>query len=95
MKPRKMDIFLGAIGFEKAKNYFGCWKEWAKRLKVRKQKLNYWILYGSIPCDKAMETHVLTKGHVRLVELRPDLKWVIEDYNKSIIDEYKKSIGLL
>ena len=95
MKARKMDLLLRLIGLKKAEDFFGCAKEWAKQLKVRKQKLNYWKHYGSIPCEKILETCSLTQGRVRPVELRPDLKCTIENYNKFIIDEFKKSIGLI
>ena len=73
-------------------------KDLAERIKASKQKFSYWKLYGSIPCDKAMEVCVATKGckgRVTLVELCPHFKKAIEGYDNMIIEDFKKSIGLI
>ena len=98
MKANKRDILLGAMGFKKALDCFKYDKDLAERIKERKQKINYWKLYGSVPCEKAIEICVATKdckGRVTLVELCPHLKKAIEEYNNMIIEDFKKSIGLI
>ncbi|CAL7964444.1 hypothetical protein GAMM_90032 [Gammaproteobacteria bacterium] len=86
MKAIQTDLLLEE-GPKKAVAYFGSEAEWARQLKIRKQKLNYWIHYGTFPIDQAMQTCMLTKGYVRPAELRPDRKHIIENYNKFIKDE--------
>ena len=85
-----MDLLLVDSGIKKAEEYFGCANEWARRLKVINQKLNYWKLYGAIPCEKAMETYILSNGLIDPIELRPDLKTIINSYNQFVIDNYNK-----
>ena len=89
MKARKIDLLLVDNGIKKAEEYFGCANEWARRLKVINQKLNYWRLYGVIPCEKAMETYVLSNGFIDPIELRPDLKTIINNYNQLIITRHQ------
>ena len=85
-----MNLLLVDVGIKKAEKYFGCANEWARRLKVKRQTLNYWKLYGAIPCEKAMETYILSDGFTDPIELRSDLKAIINSYNQFIINNHNK-----
>ena len=78
MRAVKEGILKSILGLKKAIDWIGSEIILAKLLKIRRQKLNYWKLYTVIPCDKAMEICVITKGHVTLAELCPYLKSVIK-----------------
>ena len=93
MKAKKMDLLLVEVGIKKAEKYFGCADEWARRLKVKRQTFSYWKLYGVIPCEKAMETYVLSNGSISPIELRPDLKNIINNYDKLIVANHSKSLN--
>ncbi len=83
-------LIQSAIGIRKAEDWAGSETALAALLGIRRQKLNYWKLYGLIPCDKAMEICAVTKGYVDLLELRPDIRMVLKKFCR--IKKYKRAM---
>ena len=83
-------LIQSAIGIKKAEDWAGSETALALLMGERKQKINYWKLYGLIPFDMAMKMSVITKGYVDLIELRPDVGVILKKYNK--LKKYKKAM---
>jgi DNA-binding transcriptional regulator YdaS (Cro superfamily) len=86
----KAVLIQSVIGIKKAANWAGSETALATLIGVRRQRLNYWKLYGLIPCDVAMKICVITRGYVDLTELRPDIEKVLKKFNK--LKKYKKAM---
>ncbi len=85
----KYVLTQSAIGIEKAEKLKGSGAALAALIGVRRQKLNYWKLYGVIPCDIAMQICIVTEGQVDITELRPDVEKILKKFIK--LKKYKKA----
>lgn len=67
----------------KAERLVGSETELARIVGVNRQNINYWKsphTCGLLPYDVAIRITMATRGEVTLYELRPDLKYLTDDW---------------
>ena len=88
MKAYQTAIIESAAAITKAAKIVGSEKLLAEKLRIRRQKLNYWKLYALIPYDIAIQIYVITDGKVSVDELRPDLKVLTREMKNIFLKQF-------